>query len=396
MKTGVNIRDEESLLLELCRLEFHDEHLKKIRSLTAVVRDWNYFRRLANVHGVAALVWYNLEKHQLLTGVPEEVAIFLKGALMRTLSRNAFNTEAMGEVLRLLNKENIKTVLLKGLALENTVYGNSGLRQMSDVDILINREECIRARKLLISIGYVSLPVKSLLHELIITSYGKHLPSLIKNGTSVEIHHELFGERNNVFTRMLYDTSYVAEIKGEKAWFPQPQIFFLYLVKHLYLHEIDNESQLRLYTDLVVLMEKYRAEIINFDLITLASRADMSDVLACHLELLRDIWGVSFPGFINDYIDKWYNPDTINKFIFFLGSPKDNPQVNKAKSYRKIINDIPGLHRKFLYILGDLFPGVRFMKNRYRCNSTWKVLLYYPHRVGKILWLFRPPAPKGS
>ena len=54
MKTGAKIRDEESLLLELCRLEFHDEHLKKIRSLTAIVRDWNYFRRLANVHGVAA------------------------------------------------------------------------------------------------------------------------------------------------------------------------------------------------------------------------------------------------------------------------------------------------------------------------------------------------------
>jgi hypothetical protein len=29
------------------------------------------------------------------------------------------------------------------------------------------------------------------------------------------------------------------------------------------------------------------------------------------------------------------------------------------------------------------------MKNRYKCNSVWRVLLYYPHRFGKLMWLFR-------
>ena len=104
MKTEVKIRDEERLLLELCRLEFSDEHLKKIGSLTGIVRDWNYFSTLANVHGVAALAWHNLERHPLLSGIPEDVVLFLRGTLMKSLIRNAFNTESMGEVLRLLNK----------------------------------------------------------------------------------------------------------------------------------------------------------------------------------------------------------------------------------------------------------------------------------------------------
>ena len=389
MNTEVKIRDEESLLLGLCRLEFSDEDLNKIRSLIIVVADWNYFRDLANSHGVAALVYHNLEEHNLLSGIPEEVVTYLRGVLMRSLSRNTFNTEAMGEVLRLLNKKNIKTVLLKGLALEYSVYGNAGLRQMSDVDILISREECIKARKILISNGYVSLPVKSIFHELIIADIGKHLPSLIKNGTSIEIHHELFGDRKNALTQMLYESSYEIEITGEKVRIPQPQIFFLYLIKHLYLHEMENESQLRLYTDLKVLIEKYPDEIINYDLLTYASQAGLSEIVALHLEPLRDLWGVSFPGWINEFIDKCYNPDSINKFIFFLKSPKDNPPVDKAKFYRHVISDIPGLHRKFLYILGDLFPTISFMKNRYKCVSTWKVLLYYPHRLGKILWLFK-------
>lgn len=389
MKNSVKIRSEEDLLLLLCRLEFSDENLEKIKSLIADVGDWNYFKNLANLHGVAALVWHNLEKHCLLSGIPDEVITYLKSTLLISLSRNTFITEAMGEVLHQLNTGKIKTVILKGLALENSVYGNSGLRQMSDVDILIERNQCILARDILISNGFVSLPVKSFYHEFIVAYSGKHLPSLIKNGTSVEIHHELFGERNKNMTGILFESSYEAEIKGEKTWFPQPQIFFLYLVKHLWLHEINNESQLRLYTDLIVLIEKFYDEILDNNLIQLASEAGLSEILASHLEPLRDMWGVTFPDWVNSFIDKFSNKETIKNFIFFLQSPKNNQPVDKPKLYRHIISDIPGFHRKFLYVLGDIFPSISFMKTRYKCKNTWQVIRYYPLRFGKLIWLIR-------
>jgi len=385
----LKIRDEEILLLGLCRLEFGVELKVMLMALAEGPIDWNYFTLLANSHGVASLVFNNLEKLKLIHLVPQERQNFLKNAHMMSLSRNAFNAQSMGEVLRLLNGEKIKTVLLKGMALENSVYGNAGLRQMSDVDILIERKECIRARNILMKYGYVSLPVKSYFHKFIITSTGKHLPSLIKNGTSVEIHHELFGNCQNNLTKRLHDTSNEIELSGEKTYVPGPQIFFLYLVSHLYLHEINNESQLRLYADLVVLLEKYRDEIINYDLLTYASQAGITGILAWKLEPLRDLWGISFPSWVNEFIDKWYNPDSINKFIFFLKSPKNNPPPDHANYYRHAVSEIPGFHRKFLFVLGDIFPSLSFMKKRYGCASSWKVLIYYPHRVGKLWWLVK-------
>jgi hypothetical protein len=388
MINTLNIRDEEILVLGLCRLQFSEEHLKKIRILISGITDWDYFSNLTNVHGVSALVGHNLERNKLLKGIPGEVTAFLKNALMISMSHNAYNTEVIGEVLVLLNKENIKTVLLKGLALENSVYGNSGLRQMNDVDILVDRNECIKARDILIGNGFVSMPVKSVFHKLIIAEIGKHLPTLKKKGTSVDIHHELFGGGKNVLTRMLFDSSYEIVINGEKTYIPPPQIFFLYLIKHLYLHEMNNESQLRLYTDLVVLLEKYYDEIINYDLITHATEAGMFEILARRLEPLRDLWGISFPGWLNDFIDKWYNPESINKFVFFLKSPKDNPLNEKSRFYSSTVNEIPGIHRKLLFLLGDLFPSIGFMKKRYNCSTGWKAMFYYPHRLGKLLWLF--------
>jgi hypothetical protein len=389
MNSLAKIRDEERLLLTLCRLEFSDVQTKNIRSLAAEISDWNYFSILANSHGVAALVRHNLEKLSLIDMVPEETAIFLRGALMKSLTRNTFNTETVGEVLRLLNREKIKTVFLKGLALELSVYGNAGLRQMSDVDILISREQCIKARDILLDNGYVSLPVKSAFHKLIIADTGKHLPSLTKNGTSIEIHHELFGGKRNSLTRILFDTSYPFELKGERVFIPKPQIFFLYLVRHLWLHEINNESQLRLYTDLVVLIEKYSDEILNNDLLTYASKAGMSETLARCLNPLRDFMGIHLPESINNFIDKRTDPASGDKFIFFLKSPKNNLPVNNSRFYRNAVSEIPGLHRKFLFLMGDIFPSVSFMKKRYGLSQSWKVLFYYPHRLGKVLWLFK-------
>jgi hypothetical protein len=389
MKSNINIRDEEILLLGLCHLSFNTELKVMLQALAEEALDWNYFASLANAHGVAALVYNNLENLNFLQFIPQEITELLRNALMASLSRNARNIDAMGDVLRQLNNEKIKIVLLKGLALELSVYGNSGLRQMTDVDVLATREDCLKARKVLMSNGFISLPVKSVFHKPILVDTGKHLPTLIKDGFAFELHHELFGTGKNILTRILYDSSYEIEIKAEKTYIPSPQIFFLYLVKHLYLHEMNNESQLRLYADLVVLIEKYRDEIINYDLLEYAKDANMSEILAWRLEPLRDLWSVSFPEWINEFIDKWYSPSSINKFIFFLKSPKDNPSPDRAAVYRHNIGEVPGLHRKILFFLGDLFPTIGFMKKRYNCKSRWKALLYYPFRWGKVWYLVK-------
>jgi len=389
MNINLEIKDEEILLLGLCRLSFTEAQTKKIKVLVKSISDWEYFARLANEHGIVALVYHNLELLGILKQVPEKVATTLSNGLLMSLSRNTFLNSVMLEVLALFNENNIKAVLLKGQALENMVYGNCGLRQMTDIDILLDRSSHKNARKVLMMHGYISLPVKSIFHLPIIAYSGKHLPSVIKNGASIDIHLELFSGKRNILTKILYNNSSEIRLGGQYAHIPRPQLFFLFLIKHLYSHEMNNESQLRLYTDLVVLIERYYDEIINFDLLDYAAKAGMSEVLAWRLEPLRDLWGIKFPDWVDDFIDKWYRPDSINRFVWFLKNPKKNSPAGNPKIYRHIIGEIPGLHRKILFFLGDLFPTLTFMKERYKCRSKWEAALYYPHRLGKIWWLVR-------
>lgn len=389
MNHKYDIRDEEIFLLGLCRLTFDTELKVMLLALAETITDWSDFADLANKHGVAALVYHNLEQLGFIQYLPAKARDLLRNALMVNLSRNTLNANSLNKVLNLLNREKIKTVLLKGMALELTVYGNCGLRQMTDVDVLTTRADSIKARALLIGNGFSSYPIKSPFHIPILADIGKHLPTLEKDGFAIEFHHELFGIKKHILTEILYETSTLLETGSEKIYIPQPQIFFLYLVRHLSLHERNNESQLRLYADLVVLIERYRDEIINFDLLSQAMKAGMGEMLAWKLEPLRDLWGISFPDWLNTFIDKSYNPASINKFVFFLKSPKDNPFPDRPLTYRKTIREIPGIHRKLLFLLGDLFPTISFMKRRYNCKSSLEALLFYPVRLGKLWYLIK-------
>lgn len=384
-----NISGEENLLISMCRLGFNDEQAAVIREMASGVKNWDYLVSLANLHGVSALLYHNLTSLGLINQIPVREADSLKNARMISITRNVSHFNNLEKALRLLNDSGIKTVLLKGLALELMVYGNSGLRQMTDADVLISKEQCLEARDILLRNGFTALPLKSPLYKVIILYTGKHLPSLIRDGFSFEIHHELFGSEKSHLTRMLYDESIENKISEEKIYIPRPQMLFLYLVKHLFLHEKNSESQLRLYTDLVVLTEKYADEILTEDLLKYADEAGIYKTLIYKLVLLRDLWKIKLPGWLNELIDRDHGSTGQPDFYFFLRSPKNNLNINKEWLYRYNIKEIPGIHRKLLYILGDLFPSVSFMKKRYNCKKPWMIIFFYPHRLGKLWYLFK-------
>jgi hypothetical protein len=274
------------------------------------------------------------------------------------------------------------------MALELTVYGNKGLRQMSDVDVLVRKEDRIKAFSALKANGYRPAPMKSALHKLIKYNMGKHLPALNRKGFSLELHHELFGTAGNRLTGMLIDTSVEMDLHGRKIYIPEPQILFLYLVRHLHTHELNNDSQLRLYADLAVMARNHMKEIMNSRLIELADEAGMNEALAGKLTILKEFFGIEIPIKPDEFINEWSTGDTVDRFIFFLRNPKGNAPAG-SRNYRNIIREVPGLHRKIIFVLGDLFPTIEFMKQRYSCKSSLKALLYYPHRLGKLLWLVK-------
>jgi len=331
------LQPEEKLLLALCRLDFSAQQKDEVADLLEEVSDWNRFLTLANEHGVIALEAYNLRKLGFSGLVPENVMKVLDNARMKTLMRNTWQTHQWKEVNSILSGAGIKHVLLKGMALEHTVYRSLGLRQMTDTDILVKRSDALNAWQLLQQHGFVSEPLKSPLHRKIILDLGKHLPTLIRESYQVEIHHRLFREKekNDLLDAAIGNAKPI-QIVEATAYILDKDLHLEYLRQHNEYHLTAAGSQLKLYLDFQLL------------------HPDENVVLP--------------PGFIS-------NPR------------KEGSIGNRRKIFRDLYYSMPASSR-LRFLTGEVFPSPAWLKTRHNCG-TIKALLLYPRRIGKLFWVLK-------
>jgi hypothetical protein len=72
-----------------------------------------------------------------------------------------------------------------------------------------------------------------------------------------------------------------------------------------------------------------------------------------------------------------------------LEDPGYAEPVSAAEFYRRNLSAIKGTSGKLIFIAGDLFPSVPFMKKRYGCRTALGASLRYPHRLGKIFMILK-------
>ena len=326
------------LLLLLCRYPFEESKRERLSDLLGEVQDWQKLVELINAHGIIALAAYNIKEAGLESKIPAEAMAILENGYLQSVVRNTWLTEHWKEVNTILGDAGIKYVLLKGMALEHTLYGSRGLRQMTDNDILVKKDDCLRAWSVLQQHGFTHAPIKSALHKKILTDIGKHLPELYREGYTVEIHYNLFDYNEEAVKGGPdpVDSSVEILIGGVNARILPNDIQMKYLVSHFNRHAEEGSIQIRQYADIILL-------------------------------------------------DKTSNVIMPDKFI--ADPHQTENKVYRKAAYRKSYVAVPPKYR-LRYLAGDIFPSVNWMKERYKCGLL-KLLLYYPARLAKLMWLLR-------
>jgi hypothetical protein len=327
----------KELLLLLSQYPFDAKNRDTLSTLIGEVKDWPTMLKLINAHGITALAAYNIKEAGLGKEITAEAMAALENGYFKNISRNTWLTECWKEVNNILSDVDIRHILLKGMALEHTLYGSRGLRQMSDNDILIKPEESVKAWKLLQQHGFTPEPLKSCLFKKIMFDFGHHLPVLYKNGYALEIHDNLFNQRITEETTYRDPFSEAEEIliSETKAYILNKELQMRYLTTHFKHHAASGDCQLRLYADIVLL--------------------DKSN----HLQFSSR---------------------------FILEPLQGTKKEFRKAAYKARIRSIQPKYR-LRFLLGDTYPSLKWMKERYKCNGL-KVLFIYPLRSGKLWWLF--------
>jgi Uncharacterised nucleotidyltransferase len=153
--TATCVRPEAELLLCCARTAVNPVGAERVAALLKGPIDWPYLIRIALRNGVASLVY----RSWVIMGaqaVPASVLATFRAHSHANRLRNQLLTRELLRILGALDAEGISAVPLKGPVLAAAVYGDVGLRTITDLDILVRGPDVSRAEDVLAALGYGS------------------------------------------------------------------------------------------------------------------------------------------------------------------------------------------------------------------------------------------------
>jgi hypothetical protein len=178
---------EVELLLRCARTRRSGSTLSDIDTLLQAGPDWDYVLRMALRHGVAPLVYRRLSDDRL-ESVPEHILERLRD---RFQVNRLHNLLLAGDLLKLLGEletHGISAIPYKGPVLAALAYGDLALREFGDLDVLVRRKDVLRAREILISLGYEPRQRMIGTQEAALIRYDRQYPFVRDDGSVVELH----------------------------------------------------------------------------------------------------------------------------------------------------------------------------------------------------------------
>ena len=198
--------------------------------------------KILSSHLLIPIFYFKIKKLKLTKYFADELVQYLKEIYKINKSRNEVLIKETNAIVKILNKNNIDYVLLKGASYINSnLYDDNGIRMVGDIDILVNSKCILKASNLLLNHGY------SIDKNTPIISSHRHLPRFIhdKKLFAVELHKRLIEKVN--FKELRTNDILKNKIKKYHYNFLSPRNQIIY---NIYNHQLNNSGYYKLSYDL--------------------------------------------------------------------------------------------------------------------------------------------------
>ena len=149
-------RPENQLLIYAARLSLDEAATEQVRQLLHADLDWDYLRSQADRHNLLPLLHQHLSDFQDL--VPAAVMAQLRSDVGNITRRSIYLTGELLKLLEILEANKLDAVPFKGPTLAAIAYGDVGLREFADLDILVRKDDLARVMELLSDNGLQPTP----------------------------------------------------------------------------------------------------------------------------------------------------------------------------------------------------------------------------------------------
>ncbi len=117
---------------------------------------WRNWLKSAKQHGICSLVFSRLRTADSGIRPPVEIFSGLREAYFADVARIMIRRTQLGNLLKWLEDVGVTSLVLKGAALGEMIYGDVFQRPTADIDILVPEADYERARRALLDNGYRS------------------------------------------------------------------------------------------------------------------------------------------------------------------------------------------------------------------------------------------------
>lgn len=149
-------RSEEQLLVCVARRTLATEVSDRLSQLLQEELDWDYILKMADRHCLVPLLCRHLNATDPSL-LPPHVRRRLERDNHQNTRSNLLLTGELLKVLELFEQNGVPVVSFKGPSLALRIYGDVGLRQFGDLDLLVHRNDILKVKELLMSRGFKSM-----------------------------------------------------------------------------------------------------------------------------------------------------------------------------------------------------------------------------------------------
>ena len=143
---------EEKLVILFSRTALDEKEYSEAGSMLRSEKvDWDRFLELANIYQVSPLVYRSLQN---FSSIPERVNARLREWVAEIFAYNVRNLDAARLLSGLFRREGVDAIFTKGVSYLMDVYGDIGLREMADIDLLVRPEDARKVHGILKEQGF--------------------------------------------------------------------------------------------------------------------------------------------------------------------------------------------------------------------------------------------------
>jgi Uncharacterised nucleotidyltransferase len=146
---------EQQLLLSVARHSAGSPQQETIRQLARQITDWDSLLRHAAEHGIAALVCQALNDIPA-SELPAACVARIESDQQRVTRRGLEMTDELLRIVDIIDRLGVQVVPFKGPLLSCGLYGSVALRDWSDLDLLVHRQDLQLVKTELVKHGYRS------------------------------------------------------------------------------------------------------------------------------------------------------------------------------------------------------------------------------------------------